>query len=138
MAMIVTGRSHSGGHMLFLIVLVIMTALVLIAYKVEKTSVIMCNSFSCAFNKIGKCARGEIAIYDNAVKGLCLYHTNPMEERIIEPLKKMNLIETHGRETKVLTDELAKIQKSMKDEELLKNPNAFARWLKKQGIGKQR
>ena len=99
----------------------------------NKPPVVMCNSLGCAYNKMARCTRKAIAIYDNTVKGLCLYHTATMGERIIEPLKKYMTAEVTVSNPQIL-ENISKTQKE--NENLVKNPKAFADWLKKHGIKK--
>ena len=101
----------------------------------NKTTVVLCSSFSCAYNRRARCIRKEIAIYDNVVTGLCLYHTGKMAQRIIEPMGKVSTIE-RGKPNPQMIDKIMKAQEENKDSELLKNPKAFAKWMKKQGIGR--
>jgi len=81
-----------------------------------KANVVMCSSFSCVYNKKARCTKKEVAIYDNTVKGLCLDHSESMDKRILEPMGK-----------------IMQAQEEIKDSELLKNPKAFAKWMRKQG-----
>ena len=48
---------------------------------------IKCYSYSCRHNKGGKCRRKEIVVYDNTVTGLCLNHTDNMNNRVIKPME---------------------------------------------------
>ena len=91
---------------------------------------IKCYSYSCRHNKGGKCRRKDITIYDNTVVGLCLNHTDNMNNRIIEPLKNVGFHEEHC----VTVRFSAKAQEDIKDEVLLKNPRAFSTWMKKHGM----
>ena len=79
---------------------------------------VKCFSFSCKHNRNGRCGREKLTIYDNTVIGLCLHHTENMTKRILKPMAQIK-----GR-----------VQEDMEDEELLKNPEAFADWMRKQGI----
>ena len=92
---------------------------------------IKCYSYSCRHNKGGKCRRKDITIYDNTVVGLCLNHTDSMNNRVIEPMKKAGFHEEHC----VTIRFSAKAQEDIKDGELVKNPRAFSSWMKKHGIG---
>ena len=101
----------------------------------SRSSVIMCNSISCTWNKRCRCTRKEIAVYDNTVEGLCLYHSANMKDRVLEPMRKSKLLEQYQHETYVV-DMIAKQEEDIKDAELLKNPAAFSRWMRKHGMGK--
>lgn len=101
--------------------------LVLVFMQLNQASSVKCFSFSCKHNRKGRCGRGKVTIYNNTVIGLCLYHTENMTERILEPMKEIK------RGNGILQ---IKAQEGTEDEELLKNPNAFARWMRRQGIGK--
>ena len=102
--------------------------------KGGKPPVIMCNSVSCTWNKLCRCTRKEIAVYDNTVTGLCLYHTDSMKDRVLEPMKKSRLLEQYEHETYIAVA-MDKMKEKSKDEELLKNPAAFSKWMKRHGIG---
>lgn len=92
----------------------------------NKASVVMCNSFSCAYNKRARCTRKEIAIYDNTVLGLCLHHSESMKNRILEPMNKGKAVE-RGKPNPQMIDKIMKAQKE--ESELLKNPKAFTHWM---------
>lgn len=98
----------------------------------NKASVVMCSSFSCAYNKRARCTRKEIAIYDNKVIGLCLFHTEAMSKRILEPMRKGVTIE-RGKPNPQMIDKIMKAQEKIKDAELVKNSKAFTKWMGKQG-----
>ena len=100
----------------------------------SRSSVIMCNSISCTWNKRCRCTRKEIAVYDNTVEGLCLYHSANMKDRVLEPMKKSRLLEQYEHETYIAVA-MDKMKEKSKDEELLKNPAAFSKWMKRHGIG---
>ena len=138
MAIIVIGKVSSREALMFLMSATILLAIVMLAMSVEqgKSSVVVCNSISCKYNRLCRCTRKNIVVYDNTVTGLCLYHTDSMKDRVLEPLKKSGLLEQYQHETYV-ADTLTKIEEDAKDNELLKNPNVFARWMRKHGIGKQ-
>ena len=127
MAMLVTGEVSL--YMAYLILFTVITALSIGAS--QRGCGIKCFSFSCRHNKGGRCSRKEIAVYDNTVEGLCLSHTSNMKDRVLEPMRETRLLERYEHETYVVADALKKTQEDMKDEELLKNPNAFARWMKR-------
>ena len=91
---------------------------------------IKCFSLTCKHNKGGKCGRKEIVVYDNTVKGLCLNHTDNMNNRVIKPMESAGFHEEHCV-TVTFSD---KAQEKIKDEVLLKNPKAFSSWMKKHGM----
>lgn len=99
----------------------------------SNTFVVMCSSFSCAYNKKARCTRKGIAIYDNTVIGLCLYHTETMAKRILEPMAKGVKIE-RGKPNLQMINKIMKAHEENKNSELVKNPKAFAKWIRKQGI----
>ena len=117
--------------MLF-IVLLGLGAICVSSVSAVQTTVVMCNSFSCAYNRRARCIRGKIAIYDNRVIGLCLYHTETMSKRILEPMDK---VVERGKPNPQMINKIMKTQEEIKDSELLKNPKAFARWMRRQGAG---
>ena len=100
-----------------------------------KSSVVMCSSVSCKWNRLCRCTRKDIAVYDNTIQGLCLHHTSNMKDRVLEPMKKSKLLEQYEHETYV-AEAMDKMRGKSKDEELLKNPAAFSRWMRKHGMGK--
>ena len=91
---------------------------------------IKCFSSSCRHNKGSKCRRKDITIYDNTVTGLCLNHTDNMNNRVIKPMKNAGFHEEHC----VTVRFSAKAQEEIKDGELVKNPRAFSSWMKKHGM----
>ena len=123
---------------MFLVCAIIFLAIAMLAMSAErgKVSVVMCNSTSCTWNKLCRCTRRNIAVYDNTVKGLCLHHSESMKDRVLEPMKTSKLLERYEDETQA-AEAMNDIKERFKDEELLKNPNAFAKWMRKHGIGKQ-
>lgn len=92
------------------------------------SSVVMCGSFSCAYNRRGRCTRKEISICDNTVKGLCLYHSETMSQRIIEPMGK---IAERGKPNPQMINKIMQAQEDKSDSELIKDPKAFATWIRK-------
>ena len=96
----------------------------------NKTSVVMCSSFSCAYNRRARCIRKEVAIYDNTVKGLCLYSSETMSQRILEPMGKGGTIE-RGKPNLQMINKIMQIQEDKKNSELIKNPKAFGRWIRR-------
>ena len=110
------------------LLVLLVVAMLSTSAKQGRSSVVMCSSVSCKWNKLCRCTRKNIAIYDNTVQGLCLHHTSNMKDRVLEPMRKSRLVERYEREVYV-ADTLAKREEEAKDDELLKNPNAFARWL---------
>lgn len=101
----------------------------------SKATVIMCGSFSCAYNRRARCTRKEIAVYDNTIIGLCLYHSASMEKRILEPMNKGRTLE-RGKPNPQMINKITGAQEEIKDSELLKDPKAFTAWMKKHGIKK--
>ena len=89
--------------------------------------IIVCNSISCKYNRLCRCARKEIAVYDNTVKGLCLHHTESMKERILDPMQGKRMIENSSEFSSEMIDKIMKAQ----EEKLLKDPDAFAKWMGK-------
>ena len=109
--------------------MIIILALILVLIFTQQACCVKCVSFSCKHNSGGRCIRKNITIYDNTVTGLCLHHTDNMTKRILEPMEEIGMIEKSN-------PKIIKAQEDIKDEELLKNPKAFARWMREQGIGK--
>lgn len=120
--------------MLFFSIIFLAIIMTLASSTGGKPSVIMCNSVSCKHNKLCRCTRKEIAVYDNTVTGLCLNHTDSMKDRVLEPIRKTRLLERYNHDI-ATEDILKKTKEEFEDEELLKNPNAFARWMNRHGMG---
>lgn len=120
---------------MFAISLLILLVVAVLSTSAEqgKSSVVMCSSVSCSWNRRCRCTRKNIAVYDNTIQGLCLYHTSNMQDRVLEPMNKSRLLEQYQHET-YIAYVLAKKEEDTKDEELLKNPAAFSRWIRKHGI----
>lgn len=87
----------------------------------NKTSVIVCDSVFCTWNKRCTCTRKKIAIYDNKAKGMCLYYMSTAKA----PVRRERIVERGGIDYKML-DKIMELQ----DEVLLKDPDAFAKWMK--------
>ena len=87
--------------------------------------VIMCNSVSCSHNRLCRCTRKEIAVYDNTVKGLCAHHTESMKKRILDPIQEKRIIESSDEFGSEMTDKIMKAR----EETLFKDPDAFAKWM---------
>lgn len=66
------------------------------------------------------------------MRGLCLDHSETMNQRIIEPMNKAILVE-RGRPNSQMITKIMQAQEKARGSELIKNPKAFARWMKKQG-----
>lgn len=117
---------------MFIIGAVILLAIVMLAMSAEqgRSSVVMCNSVSCKWNKLCRCTKRDIAVYDNTVKGLCLYHTENMKERILDPMREKRMIEVGGDSEDFGKEMMDKIMRSQ-EEKLLKDPDTFAKWMNK-------
>ena len=103
----------------------------------QKGCGIKCFSFRCRYNKSGKCERQEITVYDNTIKGLCLNHTDSMDDRVIEPLLNSGWSYGSKREIRIVSGGSKKKNGAMTDEKLLKNPAAFSKWMMKRGDWEQ-
>lgn len=101
----------------------------------QKGCGVKCSSSSCLYNRGGRCGRQEVTVYDNTVIGLCLNHTDSMKDRVTEPILKSGYFDSHKLKTNITVIRLKKTTEEMLDEKLLKNPNAFARWMRKQASG---
>ena len=120
---------------MFAISLLVLLVVAVLSMSAEqgKSSVVMCSSITCSWNRRCRCTRKNIAVYDNTVTGLCLHHSDSMKDRVLEPMRKSRLLEQYEHETYV-ADMLAEREEDAKDEELLNNPVAFSRWMRKHGI----
>lgn len=123
---------------MFAISLLVLLVVAVLSTSTErgKSYVIVCNSTSCSWNKLCRCTRKNIAVYDNTIQGLCLHHSENMKDRVLEPMRKGRLLEQYEHET-YISEAIDKMKEKSKDEELLKNPAAFSRWMRKNGMGKQ-
>jgi hypothetical protein len=74
---------------------------------------------------MGRCSRGQIAVYDNTILGLCLYHTESMKVRVLDSFEQ-------GRKMGKMDGEIAMLDKLITDKDLLKDPKAFDEWMRKQ------
>ena len=100
-----------------------------LSVRQSKATLVMCGSFSCGYNRRARCTRGKVAIYDNRVIGLCLYHTEAMDKRILEPMGK---VVERSKPSPQMINKIMQAQEKVKDSELIKNPKAFARWMRRQ------
>ena len=82
---------------------------------------IKCFSVTCKHNKGDKCRRKDITIYDNTVVGLCLNHTDDMNNRVIKPMKNAGFHKEHC----VTVRFSAKAQEEIKDGRVSKEPKSF-------------
>lgn len=116
---------------MFVICGVALLVIVTLASRGEmgRSTVVMCNSCACKWNKLCRCTKGKIAVYDNTVKGLCLNHTEDMKERILDPMREKRMIESSCN-SKFGTEMMDKIMR-LQEEKLLKDPDAFAKWMGK-------
>ena len=114
-------------------VIFLMIAMSLMSSGTGNPPVIACNSVSCRHNKLCRCTRKNIAVYDNTVKGLCLNHTESMKERILDPMQGTmqgkQMIESSG-DSEFGAEMIEKIMK-LQEEKLLKDPDTFAAWMDK-------
>jgi hypothetical protein len=94
----------------------------------SNTSVVMCSSFSCVCNRRARCTRREVVVYDNTVRGLCLFHSESMSKRILEPMGKV--VERSKPNPQMIT-KIMQAQEDKRDSELVKNPKAFTLWMRR-------
>jgi hypothetical protein len=114
----------------FLLVIII---IVLLLMANEQQFVITCYSKSCGHNRRNRCRFKKIEIYDNNALGICLWHTETMEKRLLEPILKG--IELGKRTGKIeMIDEFTK---GLADGKAIKEPDEFVKWLKRHGISKE-
>ena len=113
-----------------MLVILVLSVPVIASY----TRVSKCNSMSCNHNnKKGKCILREVVIYDNKVTGLCLWHTDNMKQRLLDPLITGIAIGKKSSTLEVI-DELAK---GFEDRKAIKDPGVFEKWMKRHGMGKK-
>lgn len=102
-------------------------------FSAGQTTVVMCHSFGCIHNRKGRCIRKEVVVYDNTVLGLCLNHSDTMSKRILEPMNKGIAVERSKPNPQMIT-KIMQVEEKAKDSELIKNPKAFAEWMKRRGV----
>lgn len=100
--------------------------LICVIFFGNRAVIFKCASVSCKLNNKGECLKKKVVIYDNATIGICLYHTESMHKRILEPLEEAGLI--------VGSKSLDELKNS---EVLLKDPGAFEQWMRNQMRGKR-
>ena len=121
-------QSKREGKMMFILLVFGVVFVFVLSAGQSKVSVVMCSSFSCAYNRRGRCTRKEIAIYDNTVKGLCLYHSETMTKRVLEP---MGRVVERSKPNPQMINKIMQAQEKARDLELIKNPKVFAKWIRK-------
>jgi len=115
--------------MLLALLVVIGLAIFLILVN-EHQFMITCYSTSCGHNRKKRCLFKKIEIYDNNALGICLWHTESMEKRLLEPMLK-------GIELGKKTGQIEMIDefvKGLADGKAIKDPEEFAKWLTRHGI----
>lgn len=115
--------------MLFMMLLLIGIILVATgsAAKPRPTTVVLCQSLDCNWNKLCRCTRDRVGIADAMVKGLCAHHTQHMRDRIIEPLPTKKVVIEHGKVNYKMLDKICAGQ----DEDILKDDAVFDDWMKR-------
>jgi len=98
-----------------------------------KTTLRRCYSFSCKKNVGGRCLLKEIDVYDNGVIGICLWHTDNMTKRVLDPIKIGVEIGKKDGEIELLD----KLLKTSEDIKAIKDPKEFQSWLKRHGINQE-
>ena len=114
------------GKMMFILLGVLFVSF--FSVRQSKASVVMCHSFTCANNIRGCCVRQKIIVYDNTVVGLCLYHTDNMSKRILEPMGK---VVERGKPNSNIVNKIVRADEDKRDSELIKNSKAFTLWMRK-------
>ena len=56
-----------------------------------------------------------------------------MEERVLKPMRQSKLLDRYEHET-YIAEAMDKEEEKFKDEELLKNPATFSRWMRQHGM----
>jgi hypothetical protein len=92
-----------------------------------------CYSFDCKKNHRGKCVMREIEVYDNGVKGMCLWHTDNMYDRVLDPIKKGIAIGEKQGKAKTI-DSLLKEVENSKDAKAIHSQEEFRLWLLRHGV----
>lgn len=115
------------------ILAVIIFIFFILSAMVNKTYVVKCESKSCDFNIAGRCKRRDVQIYDNGVKGICLWHTLPVIERVSEVLAKGKQVGKKMGEI-TLIDELLKLsEEQRKDLLAISTKDDFKKWMERHG-----
>jgi hypothetical protein len=71
----------------------------------------------------------EIDIYDNGAIGLCLWHTEDMQKRVLESFTKGVNIGIKEGESKIIEQII-----NNTDLKAINDPNEFKKWLKRHGL----
>lgn len=115
--------------MLLALLVVVGFAIFLLLLNEQQFSIV-CYSTSCGHNRKGRCKFKKIEVYDNNALGICLWHTLPMDKRLLEPLLKgIELGKKTGR-----IEMIDEFVKGLADGKAIKDPEEFAKWLKRHGI----
>lgn len=113
-----------------IVISVIVFLLVLTIKQGGETTLVVCNSISCKWNKLCRCTRKRIAVYDNAVKGLCVHHSEDVMDRIEGAIKI-------GREVGAVdgkieaTGAIRRAIEASEDSAMLRDDKEFERWMRK-------
>jgi len=95
------------------------------------TYVFKCASTSCLHNKDNKCVLSRICIYDNFTKGICLYHTESMINRVSAVFEEVLKTCSKDGIAPLLSDNEKRI---LEDIKAIKDINSFNEFMKKHGI----
>ena len=121
---------------MILIFVVLVISVLLLSVKENVTFLGKCYSSDCGRNVRGKCLLKKIDIYNNGVRGICLWHTLNMNDRVEDSFEK-------GREVGKLEGAVELINKLTTDlgikEDIgaINDPEEFKKWLKRHGINRQ-
>jgi hypothetical protein len=118
---------------MMLALLIVLGLVVFLIVVNEQQFVITCSSTSCGHNRRKRCRFKKIEIYDNNALGICLWHTETMEKRLLEPmLKGIELGKRTGR-----VEMIDEFTKGLADGKAIKDAEEFIKWLKRHGIDKK-
>lgn len=75
----------------------------------------------------------EIDVYDNKALGICLWHTEDMDKRLLEPFRNGEAIGEKTGEIKLID----KLTKNLEDNRAVKDPKEFEKWMRDHGMDKK-
>lgn len=101
-------------------------AILCVSAEKPTARVVLCQSVDCEWNSLCRCTRQRIGITDALIKGVCVYHTQDMKDRILKPPPTRKAVMGCGVVDENMLDKIMELQ----DEKLLKDPDAFDKWMK--------
>jgi hypothetical protein len=109
----------------------VFVAIIITCFKNKNTVVTRCQSSSCKHNNQGLCKRKDIFIYDNEVLGICLNHTELIEERFSKIFDRAVTACIKSGHFFALTD---KDKRFIEDLKAIKDVGDFRKLMKRHGL----